>query len=63
VKSVLTGKWTYPGGRTLEREFRKGAIYNGHGVLRQGSQYSEEEGQWMRGQTDRQDFASQWECG
>jgi hypothetical protein len=31
-----------PGGR-----IRKGAIYNGHGVLRNGSQCSEEEGQWV----------------
>jgi hypothetical protein len=33
-----------PGGR-----IRKGAIYNGHGVLRNGSQCSEEEGQWVGG--------------
>jgi hypothetical protein len=63
VESVLTGKWTYPDGRTLEGEFRKGAIYNGHGVLRHGSQYTEGEGQWVGGQADRQDFASQRECG
>jgi hypothetical protein len=48
VKGILTGKWTYPGGRTLEGEFREGKPWKAQGILRHPD-CTLEEGQWVEG--------------